>query len=39
MTVQRLRDEMSNEEFVMWSRYHAVISQSRELAYKKAMTG
>lgn len=36
MTVHRLRQEMSNEEFLGWTRYLAVQQQSRELAQKQA---
>lgn len=31
MTVGRLRDEMSNEEFVRWQMYYARIAQRQEL--------
>lgn len=36
MTVARLREEMSEREFVQWTRYLAVKAQSRELAMKRA---
>lgn len=36
MTVSRLRDEMSNAEFVAWCMYHARKAQRQELAMKKA---
>jgi hypothetical protein len=36
MTVERMRREMSNDEFVMWTRYWAVVRQTEELAAKRA---
>lgn len=34
MTVGELRDRMGMDEMVMWSRYHALRHQRRELADK-----
>jgi hypothetical protein len=39
MTVARLREEMSNHEFVQWTRYFAVKQQQRELEILKAKGG
>jgi hypothetical protein len=36
MTVARLRAEMSESEFVLWSRYYARKAQAVELESKKA---
>lgn len=36
MTVDRLRAEMTQDEFVRWSVYHGRIAQRRELAMKTA---
>lgn len=37
MTVGRLRDEMSQLEFIQWTRYFAVKQSAEELAHKAAM--
>jgi hypothetical protein len=39
MTVQRLRDEMSNLEFMQWTRFLGVEHQSRQLAERSAAAG
>ena len=39
MTVERMRDEMSQAEFVAWSIYYARIAQRRELEQAKAGGG
>jgi hypothetical protein len=39
MTVARLRDEMSNEEFVRWEVYYARIAQRQELERLKQGSG
>lgn len=36
MTVAELRERMSQEEFVQWTRYHAVQAQTQELESKRA---
>lgn len=36
MTVEELRDRMSNLEFVQWTRFFAVRAQTEELASKQA---
>jgi len=36
MTVARLRDELSSEEFVRWQIYYARLNQRRELAMLQA---
>jgi hypothetical protein len=36
MTVAELRERMSQDEFTMWTRYHAVVAQTRELQQKAA---
>lgn len=36
MTVARLREEMSNLEFVQWTRFLGVMAQTQELEAKQA---
>lgn len=36
MTVRELRERMSQDEFVMWTRYFAVKAQTEELEAKAA---
>lgn len=36
MTVARLRRELTQAEFVYWTRYYALKAQARELELRKA---
>lgn len=38
MTVARLREEMTQDEFIRWSRYFAVKQQTQELEAMKMQT-